>query len=455
MNMSWSRDRGRRGFLKTIAAGAAGAGLPVGLSTPAPRRPSPRRAEKPNILFIMADDIGAECFGCYGSTTYKTPHVDALAASGIRFDNGYSTPLCTPSRAQAMTGRYPFRTGWDHLIERGEVHGLDFFDPSREFTFGHALQEAGYATAASGKWQLARLDEHPNHPRACGFDEHYLWAWKYDDRKHSRYWNPGIVHDGAFVDGAPDAFGPNLYADYLIDFMRRHRDGPFFAYFPMALPHGPFIPPPGTPGDRGGARQDPALHENFAAMVSYMDGLVGRLIAALDEMGLREDTLVLFTADNGTHRLIRSRLHGATVEGGKGDLTEPGTRVPLVASWKGTTPEGRTLDDLVDLSDMLPTFAEMAGTDLPSGIPIDGRSFLPQLRGKRGDPRAWVCCEFQDDWFLRSRRWRLRKNGELADMSDRYAPRVVAPGAGGEAAEARRRLQAAARTLFQIRPDRP
>lgn len=453
--MSSTNTKNRRGFLKTVGTGLAGMGLAgsaAGCShqTIPTSTDSPNTSERPNILFIMADDIGAECFGCYGSTMYDTPNVDELARTGMRFENGYSTPLCTPSRAQVMTGRYPFRTGWDHLIERGEVHGLNIFDPSRELTFGHVLKSAGYSTGVSGKWQLARLDEHPNHPRACGFDEHHLWAWKYAGSRRSRYWDPGIVRNGAFVDGDEDSFGPDLYTDYLIDFMRRTSDTPFFAYFPMVLPHGPFIPPPGSTGKRGGARQDPKLHENFAAMVAYMDGMVGRLVAALDELGLRENTLILFTSDNGTHRDIRSDINGQVVEGGKGDLSEPGTRVPFVANWQGTTPAGRVSEDLVDLSDVLPTFTQMAGTSLPSGVPIDGRSFLPRLRGEQGDPRDWVCCEHNDDWFLRSHEWRLRKNGELADMTDRYNPQIVDPGAGGEAAEAHRRLQAAAQELFQI-----
>lgn len=429
----------RRSFLKAAGSGAASLalGAPGAFS-------SERRV--PNLVVIMADDLGPECLGCYGGTSYRTPNLDRLARTGVRFENAYGTPLCTPSRVQLMTGRYPFRTGWDNLIEREPVYGKDYLDPKRETTFAHVLQSAGYRTAVAGKWQLARFDEHPEHPSACGFDEYRLWTWKYDGDKPSRYWSPGIWQDGALLEGTEGRFGPDLYTDFLLSFFRRNRARPILAYYPMALTHGPFVAPPGTGGAGSRARSRPEVQQNFGTMVTYMDHLVGRIVGALDELGLRENTLILFTGDNGSPRQIRSRLGRRTIPGEKAHLTEAGARVPLIANWKGTTPEGRVSDALVDFSDLLPTCAEMAGTPPPVGTVLDGRSLLPLLQGRAGRERDWIYCQLQGDWFIRSKRWRLRKNGELADMTDRYAPRVVAE-PGPEARAARERLTAWAATL--------
>lgn len=409
----------RRRFLGTLGAGAAGAAISrLGLSAE-----GGEKDRRPNIVFIMADDLGAECLGSYGGTSYKTPHLDALAASGVRFENCYSTPICSPSRAQVMTGRYPFRTGWTRLIN-GKPEADEFLSPD-ERTFGHVLKDAGYATALAGKWQLCQFNRHPDHAKQCGFDEHCCWTWRIKGVQQPRYWSPAIWQDGRRRKDTGGKYGPDLFCDFLIDFMTRNRNRPFFAYYPMVLVHGPFLPTPagaggskGTKGKRGGV-------ENFASMVAYMDKLVGRLLAAAERLGIRQNTLFVFTGDNGTPRQVTSKLGDRPINGGKGRMSEAGTRVPLIANWKGAAPPGRVLEDLVDFSDMMPTFAELAGARLPKGVEIDGRSFAPQLRGRRGNPRQWAYVQLGGGRFVRDRRWRLDERGRLYDMQDRYGARQV------------------------------
>ncbi len=408
-----------------------------------PRRASAEAAGRdrpPNIVLILADDLGAECLNSYGGTSYRTPNLDALARSGVRFTNAFSTPLCSPSRVELMTGRYGFRTGWTRLIEGKD----DYLDPRKETTFARVLKAAGYATAVAGKWQLCGFDRHPDHAREIGFDESCLWSWVLDRGKTSRYWDPGVWQDGAERKDVAARYGPDVYREFLIDFMTRHRDGPFFAYYPMALVHGPFEPTPDgakAPDDRRArrGRGDPA---HFADMVAYMDKEVGEIVAALDRGGLLEDTLILFTGDNGTPRQITSMLGETPLPGGKGQMTDAGTRVPLIASWKGTIAPGRVCEDLINFCDVLPTFVDVAGAKRPDGVTIDGRSFAPQLFGKPGTPRDWVFVRLGDRRFVRDRRWKLHGDGRLHDMRADPLERTPQPAdAGGDANEARHRLR--------------
>ena len=327
----------------------------------------------------MADDLGFECLSSYGSTSYQTPRIDALASEGIRFEHCYSQPLCTTSRVQIMTGRYNHR----NYTEFGTL------DPG-ETTFGHVLQEAGYATCITGKWQLAarNKDVPGSLPETAGFDEHCLWQV---DRLGSRFWDPLIRQNGSYRRDLAGQYGPEIYCDYLLDFVSRHRAQPFFAYFPMALTHGPFLP---TPHSDPSIARDASHPDNFAAMVAYTDHLVGRIVDHLDALGLRENTLILFTGDNGTPRGITSQLGNRTIHGGKAFPTDAGTHVPLVANWRGVAPAGQVTDDLVNFSDFMPTLAAVAGAGLPAGV-IDGHSFLPRLRGQGGPARDWVFCHYE------------------------------------------------------------
>lgn len=390
------------------------------------------RQKKPNIVLIMADDLGYECLSSYGSTSYRTPNLDGLAATGVRFARAYSTPTCTTTRVQMMTGQYPFRNGWAKNIWNlpKEERVVDPSTPN----LAHVLKAAGYSTAVAGKWQLALLEDHPDHAKDFGFDEHCLWAWKLDnEKKTSRYWSPGVWRNGKLVKdlSKPDVlslrylksliseetevFGPDYFADYLIDFMTRQGDRPFFAYYPMALTHKPFIETPDNKGVSGLKNGDPRL---FVGMVEYMDKIVGRISKALDNLGLRENTLIIFTADNGSPKDVTSRMGDIEIQGGKTQLIEAGTRVPLIVNWKGVAASGNVCEDLVDLSDIFPLLTEVADAAIPSGHKIDGRSFLQQILGKTGNPREWVFSQVNERYAVRGKDWKLLMDGDLFNMKD-------------------------------------
>ncbi|MHC4624141.1 MAG: sulfatase-like hydrolase/transferase [Planctomycetota bacterium] len=425
----------RRDFLKGIGVGAASfvsaCGPAVSLSG------KDKIAGKPNVVLIMADDLGYECLSCNGSLSYKTPVLDELARTGVRFDNCHSQPLCTPSRVKIMTGRYNSR----NYTTFGR---FDF----NEKTFAHLLKSAGYATCIAGKWQL--MGRAATGPYDAGFDEYCLWHM--EDAfapKGSRYRSPKIVKNGRLVEGMDGKYGPDVFCDYIDDFIERNRTRPFLVYYPMALVHDPFVPVPDSPDWPQAAHRGD--NEYFAEMVAYMDKIVGRIVGKLDELGLRENTLVLFTGDNGTNKRITSKMPARTIKGGKGLTTDAGTHVPLIANWKDAVPPGRICDDLVDLSDFLPTLAEAAGAALPENLVIDGRSFLPQLHGRKGSPRQWLFCHYTRNGgpetpkrFVRDKRWKLYGTGKLFDVqADPLEQRPVLQGEGGkQAAAARKRFQA-------------
>jgi len=429
-----SRPSTRRDFLKGLTAAAA-----LALQSPAGLAQRSRQ-KKTNIILIMADDLGYECLGCNGSTSYETPVLDGLARTGMRFEHCYSQPLCTPSRVQIMTGQYNFRN----------YQAFGILDPG-ETTFAHLLGQRGYATCVVGKWQLygSRAEKQQTHgkgstPQQAGFDEHCLWQV---DRRQGRYRNPLIVEKGTYRDNLTERYGPDVFCDYALDFLERKKDEPFLLYFPMALTHDPFVPTPDS-SDWTKQKHKPS-NKYFADMVAYMDKIVGRIVAKLDELGLRENTLLLFTGDNGTHRRIESRMGETVIKGGKGTTTNAGTHVPFVANWPGTIPAGKVCDDLIDFTDFLPTFTETAGVSIPRNLTTDGRSFLPQLCGRRGHPREWVFCHYFRDpgnpiqRFARDKRWKLYQTGDLFDLqSDPLEQSAIASdGSNTGAAAARRRLQ--------------
>ena len=381
-------------------------------------------ARPPNFVVIMADDLGAGELGCYGNTLNRTPRLDRLANTGFRFRTCWSTPLCSPTRVEILTGRYGFRTGWYNFLGRvtTPMHHLDPDEP----TFADMLKARGYATALAGKWQLGTVVRQPTMIFDSGFDAYCTWAWialpknsDFPGKARQRYWHPAVITDGEHMPTTPDQYGPDVYCDWLIDFMRKHRSEPFLAYYPMCLTHKPWDPTPvaGSPGKK----TDPGLKPN----VEYMDHLVGRIVDALDELGLRDRTVILFSGDNGTA--------GA----GKGKTTELGVRVPMIVNCPGLV-KSAVSDELVDLSDVLPTLAELSGASLPRGVTIDGRSFAPLLRGEKGSPREWIFSYLAYERMLRDKRWLLegddkfydcgnRRDGKsYRDVTDSEAPEVVA-----------------------------
>ncbi|MEO1992298.1 MAG: sulfatase-like hydrolase/transferase [Pirellulales bacterium] len=336
--------------------------------------------DKPNIVLIMADDMGYEALSINGSTSNQSPNIDALAKSGIRFTNGFSNPICTPSRVKIMTGQYNVRNyvRFGHL-DRGQT------------TFAHQLKRSGYKTCIAGKWQLGKESDSPQH---FGFDASCLWQHTRSGRSKEkgitydrRFVNPLIEVNGKEQDYITGEYGPQICADFICDFITQNRSEPFLVYFPMILTHCPFDPTPDStdwdPQRLGsttykGDRNDPQRH--FHDMVAYADKLIGQIISQLEQSGVRQNTLILFTGDNGTDKPIVTQWNGTTIAGGKGTMTDRGTRVPLIANWPaGIKQPGRVVDDLVEFSDILPTLCEATGSNLPTNYSHDGLSILPLL----------------------------------------------------------------------------
>jgi arylsulfatase A len=365
--------------------------------------------DRPNVVLIMADDLGFECIGANGGSSYRTPVLDKLAGDGVRFEHCYSQPICTPSRVKLMTGIYNVRNYAEFgLLEKTQT------------TFANLLRGNGYSTCIVGKWQLGKDKSLPDH---FGFDEHCLWQLF---RRPSRYPSPGMEVNGKAVDYTP-GYGPDVATEYALDFIQRNRDQPFLLYYPMILTHCPFEPTPdsvdwdpSSPGSKT-YKGDPKY---FGDMVAYMDKQVGRILEQLDRSGLRENTLVLFTGDNGTDEPVVSMMRGREVAGAKGQTTDGGTRVPLIAHWGSKTPKGKVCNDIVDFSDFLPTVCEATGTKVPDEQGIDGRSFLPQLLGKPGNPREWIYVWYARNGgpsgkeFTRNQRHKLYRSGAFFDIQN-------------------------------------
>jgi len=410
----------RKEFLKRVALGSAALAAPRWAGAAAAAK-----ASRPNIIFVLSDDYGLDGVGCYGSDNFKTPNLDALAKTGLRFETCYSLPLCGPTRCEFITGRYPFRTGG--LSNQSAKNSSS----RNEISIAHVLKKAGYATGMAGKWR--QMGESPGD---WGFDEYIT-----DPTAGGWYWQKSYTKNSQLVELDKEIYYEDVVNEFALDFIRRHREGPFFFYYPTHLVHGPILR---TPDSKPDADKSSFYRDN----VAYMDKLVGRLVAELDRLNLLEKTLVIFSADNGTAGQSRT-IGGRQINGAKGSMWEGGSRVPLIASWKGTASEGKVVKDIVDFSDFLPTFAELAGAPLPAGVTFDGRSFAPQLRGQAGKPREWAYVQLGNNWYVREAGWKLNNKGELYDMKD--APfvetLVSADAEGADAAAARKRLQAVLDTL--------
>jgi len=376
-------------------------------------------AVQPNIILIMADDLGKECIGAYGCTEYETPVLDGLAAKGIRFDYCFAQPICTPSRVQIMTGKYNHRN----------YTGFGLLDP-KEKTFGNLLRDAGYKTCIAGKWQLGGDVDTPDD---FGFDEYCLWFLYPPENqpggKHQgrRYWEPyRFWENGKMKEVAEDAYGPDLVCDYVNGFIgRQKKDEPFFVYFPMLLTHAPFDPTPSSPADapREFAQWKYKDDKYLKDMVEYMDQSIGRIIHALEMNGLAENTIIVFTGDNGTDKVATTETTNGPVKGGKGLMTDGGTHVPLIIYNPLHKPASHVSDNLIDFSDFYPTLAEIA--EVTSGSrPADGVSFAAQLCGKKGTPREWVFSHYWKNGrspdgttdSARNHRYRLYSDGRFYDV---------------------------------------
>jgi arylsulfatase A len=315
-------------------------------------------------------------------------------------------------------------------------------------TLAVQLQRAGYATAVAGKWQLTLLKNDLEQPHRLGFDTYCLFGW----HEGPRYHQPYLWQDGQLRKDVTHRYGPDVYTDFLIEFMESQTDRPFLAFYSMALCHAVSDdfdpPPPYGPQER---------YDTFEEMVVAMDQQVGKLLAALARLELAKNTLVLFTADNGSpasnflrhdgsgfiSEEVVSTSEGRTVKGAKGKLSDWGLRVPTVARWAGVTTPGTTASALIDFSDFLPTFCELARAPLPD-VPLDGRSFAAVLRGQDTNTRGWIFSQSRDNYCIRTQKWKLTGEGKLSVVGDDpFTERLVVSDSSTSTSDAaRKELQA-------------
>jgi arylsulfatase A len=373
-----------------------------------------QKQEAPNIILIMADDLGYECLGIYGSEQYNTPVLDRLAEQGMYASHCIAQPLCTPSRVKIMTGMYNYRN----------YYAFDYLHPD-SYTFGNLMKEAGYTTAIAGKWQLNGVSyqkpgwDDMDRPHHFGFDEYCLWQVTRPKQEGERYSEPLIYKNGKKMAGLEKSYGPDVFRDFSLDFIEQNKDRPFFLYYPMVLPHDPFVPTPASDtweSSIGKYEQDTTYYRD---MVEYIDLIVGSIDQKLHELGIRDNTLLIFTSDNGTPTEIFSMTPSGLLQGEKGILSEMGTRVPLIISWPGVIKKTIAHRGLVEFTDFFATFAELVNVNKPS----DGISLLPLLKGETTTHRETAFLHYNPNWFhfqpgrfIRTLDYKLYDDGRFFEM---------------------------------------
>ena len=368
---------------------------------------------RPNILFLLADDLGYEMLGAYGSPDKTTPNLDQFATEGMRFDRAYGSPVCTPTRVSLYAGLYPTRHGYTGVlpVHRGTDKIVDF---AKQFpTYAQQLREAGYLTSVTGKWQLATLEHHPHHIRDAGFDSWCIWQiWK-EGSKTTRYWDPCFNEDGEIRNDISEHFGPDVLADYVIEQMEEAiaAKKPFCIHHNMLLPHWPILETPNEKSD--GSK--PSVRK----MIRYMDTIVGRLVAAVDELGIAENTCIIFLGDNGTDLPKQPRtIASGVVTGGKTTLDHGGTHLPLLIRWPGTIEPGSVANDIIDVADFFPTFCELAGVEIAETINIDGISFAGRILRDQPSERKYTVAAYQKGASIFDGQWRVNSDGTVLDSRD-------------------------------------
>lgn len=362
----------------------------------------------PNIVLIMVDDMGRDWISCYGGAQ-QTPHIDQLASQGIRYETAWSMPICTPTRVTLLTGQYPCHHGWTKHYDVPRLGG-EGLSPKRFTTFARALRDKGYATAIGGKWQINHLGKQTDALAKHGFDEHCVWPGVEEGQieTEERFWNGLIQTNGKreIVE-----YGPDTINDFAIDFISRKRDKPFLLYYPMLLTHGPHTTTPLNRDDNPEGK--PAL---YAGNIAYMDRLVGKLVAAIDQAGLTENTLIVFTGDNGS--ASAGIVNGEPYPKGKGREADFGAHVPFIVRAPFLTQGNRVSNDLIDFTDLYPTFLELAGINPSKSLKLDGRSFVPSLRGSDDpfDKRNWIYSQIGDFRMVRDWHHIVDNQGSFHDL---------------------------------------
>ena len=365
----------------------------------------------------MADDLGNETLGINGSN-YDTPVLDSLALNGINFTNAFSQPLCTPSRVKIMTGK-PNYINYEYFT---------FLNPS-EKTFGNLFKDSGYRTAIVGKWQLngvqfdLKNNQDLNRPYNFGFDEYCLW-WL--NERGSRFANPNIIENGKKLQLNIDDYGPDIFTNYIINFINKNKENPFFIYYPMALVHDPFQP---TPNSKDWIDQNKRQKGNkviyFSEMVNYMDTVVGRIVNSLKKNNL-DNTILIFIGDNGTDNRVVTLNNGKKIRGAKGSTIKYSSNVPLIINWKKELKNNFQSDVLIDLTDFYSTFEDILDKKIKQSF---GKSLLPLILKKDYEERKILITYYNPMWgnsnpkikrgvYAQTKKYKLYKNGKFYNYSN-------------------------------------
>lgn len=333
---------------------------------------------RPNILFILADDMGKEWVSSYGAGGIETPNIDKLASEGIKFNNAWSHPQCTPSRVSLITGQYPYRNGWVNHWDSPRW-GQAYLDSEQNQSIAELMKNSGYATVAAGKWQVNDFRVEPDAMTKHGFDDYAMWTGYETGIPASaeRYWDP-YIHTKSGSRTYQGQFGEDVFSGFLLDFIEKKKDQPWFAYYAMNLPHGPLTTTPLKP------KVDSNMGKH-KAMVEYADHILAKMVTQLEAIGERENTIIVWTTDNGTSKNIVGTINGRKVRGGKTLTTENGINSPFIVNSPGLVPSGVVTEALVDFTDVLPTFVDLANTRIPASYKVDGKSFAPLILGESND----------------------------------------------------------------------
>ena len=373
-----------------------------------PERPS----RPPNIIVMLADDLGYGDLGLTGGTQIPTPHIDSLAAAGVKFTHAYvSSPVCAPSRAGLMTGKNQIGFGFhDNLFPAQPGHDPEFVGlPLNQKTLAERLKKLGYTTGIVGKWHLGERPQF--HPANRGFDE--FWGWLGGAHDYFRA-GPGGEEQMAgpilctFKQPGPLTYLTDDQGSECVDFIRRHRDKPFFLFASFAAPHSPMQ---ATEEDlRRFSHIEDRLRRTYCAMVHRLDQNVGRILDELRQQEIQNDTMVVFLSDNGgqTAPGMGNGASNAPFRGGKTTLLEGGIRVPMVLRWSAAVPAGKTVDAMVSSLDLVPTFVAAAGGSIDAGERLDGVNLLPFLTGEsQRTPHDALMWRYTVGTALRDGSWKL------------------------------------------------
>lgn len=371
----------------------------------------PKKVNPPNIVIFLADDQGWGDLSCNGNTMLKTPNIDSLAKNGVRLDRFYVCPVCSPTRAEFLTGRYHPRTG-----VRGVSTGLERLNLD-EKTLADSCKNAGYATAAFGKWHNG--SQWPYHPNARGFDEYYGFT----SGHWGEYIDPPLEHNGVPVRGK--GFTVDDFTSHAIDFIEKNSAKPFLVYLPYNTPHSPFIVPKpfwnnfkdkaipqrGVEGDR----EDIDVTRAVFAMCENIDVNVGRVLSKIENLGIKENTIVLYFSDNGPNSF---RFNGG-MKGRKGSTDEGGVRSPGFISWPGKLPAGKTVAQICGAIDILPTLLSLSGISRVGDKPLDGKDLSKLFFDADPQwPERMIFSNWAGKTSVRTEQYRLDDKGALFDMKN-------------------------------------